>query len=117
MTNIVDAYKKDVVPKLMQELTISHPLAVPRVTKVVVSSGVGRATQDQKAIEEVGGTLAQITGQKPKITLARKAIASFKVRQGAPVGVMVTLRGRRGNDFLGRLVHVVLPRIRDFRGL
>ncbi len=117
MSALADIYKKEVAPKLVQELGLTHVLSAPRVNKVIISSGVGRATQDQKALEEVAGTLAKITGQKPKATVARKAIASFKIRQGAPIGVMVTLRGRRMNDFLERLVHVVLPRIRDFRGL
>ena len=117
MTIVARHYEKAVVPKLMEELGVKHPLAVPRVQKVVVSSGVGRAREDPKLLEEVSATLAQITGQKPKITLARKAIASFKVRQGTPIGLMVTLRGKRMADFLQRLIHVVLPRTRDFKGL
>jgi len=117
MTTMQETYKAEAVPKLMQEFGIPHRLAVPKITKVVVASGVGRATQNPKALEEVEQTLQEITGQKPKLTRARKAIASFKVRQGAPVGLMVTLRGKRMIDFLERLVHVVLPRIRDFRGL
>lgn len=117
MSTLAETYKKEVAPKLMQELGMTNILAVPRVTKIVVSSGVGRATQDQKVLDEVSATLSQITGQKPKTTKARKAIASFKVRQGVPIGVMVTLRGKRMNDFMARLLHVVLPRIRDFRGL
>ena len=117
MTALSQHYRGVVIPKLMQELGIKHSLAVPAVTKVVVASGVGRAREEGKALEEVSETLAQITGQKPKVTRARKAIASFKVRQGAPIGLMVTLRGKRMADFLERLIHVVLPRIRDFRGL
>lgn len=95
----------------------SNPHAQPRVVKVVVASGVGKAAQDAKLLDEVSATLSQVTGQKPKVTRARKAIASFKVRQGVPVGLVVTLRGKRMRDFLARLVNVVLPRIRDFRGL
>jgi large subunit ribosomal protein L5 len=109
--------RQSVVPTLMEGLGRTNPLAVPRIVKVVVASGVGKIRDNEKGLEEVARTLTTITGQKPKQTLARKAIASFKVRKGAPVGFMVTLRGKRMEDFLRRLVHVVLPRIRDFRGL
>ena len=112
-----ETFRQTVVPKLMEEKGYKNPLAVPRIVKVTVASGVGKAAQDPKLLEEVAQSLAAITGQKPKVTTARKAVASFKVRKGAPVGLVVTLRGARMFDFLARLIHVVLPRIRDFRGL
>lgn len=113
----INQLKNDSDKSLMERLGISHPLALPRVVKVIVSAGVGRAATDMKLLEEVSAVLSQVTGQKPALRRARKAIASFKIRQGSPVGLVVTLRGKRMKDFLARLIHVVLPRIRDFRGL
>jgi large subunit ribosomal protein L5 len=115
--NFQKHFKETVTPRLMSELGYHHPLAVPRVEKVIVACGVGRSLTDQKLQDEAIATLSAITGQKPRPTQARKAQASFKVRKGAVIGLMVTLRGKRMYDFLERLINVVLPRIRDFRGL
>ncbi|MBI4089866.1 MAG: 50S ribosomal protein L5 [Candidatus Kerfeldbacteria bacterium] len=105
------------VPKLQQQFGYANRHAVPRITKAVLNVGVGRAARDQKELETVVKTLERITGQKPVMTTARKSIASFKLRQGMPIGAMVTLRGKRLHHFLDKLIHVTLPRVRDFQGL
>jgi large subunit ribosomal protein L5 len=110
-------FEKEVRPALMKELELTNPMAVPRLHKVVVNMGVGEATQNAKVLEPAASELAQITGQKPVITKAKKSIAAFKVREGMPIGVMVTLRGDRMYEFLDRLMNVALPRVRDFRGV
>ena len=110
-------YKKEVVPALMKELELKNIMAVPRLEKVVVNMGVGEATQNAKVLDPAAAELQQITGQKPVITKAKKSIAAFKVREGMPIGVMVTLRGDRMFEFLDRLMNVALPRVRDFRGV
>jgi large subunit ribosomal protein L5 len=112
-----DRYYKEVRPALMKELGIENPMAAPKLEKIVVNMGVGEATQNAKVIDPAAGEVAQITGQKPIITKARKSIAAFKVREGMPIGVMVTLRGDRMYEFFDRLVNVALPRVRDFRGV
>jgi len=112
-----DRYYKEVRPALMKELGIENPMAAPKLEKIVVNMGVGEATQNAKVIDPAALEVAQITGQKPIITKARKSIAAFKVREGMPIGVMVTLRGDRMYEFFDRLVNVALPRVRDFRGV
>lgn len=105
------------MPKLMQDFDIKNKMAVPAVTKVVVNMGIGEGTQDIKVLEKAADELASITGQKPVIRRAKKAIANFKVRQGQPVGVKVTLRKAMMYEFMDRLLNISLPRIRDFRGV
>mgnify|MGYP000364367148 CR=1 FL=1 len=115
--NIQEVYKDEVVPGLKKEFGYTNDLQVPRLEKVVVNMGLGEVTTSSKAIEGGLKDLATVTGQKPVVTKARKSIATFKIRQGMPVGASVTLRGRRMYDFVSKLIHVALPRIRDFRGL
>lgn len=110
-------YKKDIVEKLMKEFNIDNPMAVPRVTKIVVNVGAGEAVSNKNIIPNVEKQLALITGQKPIITKARKSISAFKVRKGFPIGVKVTLRDKRMFDFLEKIIKIVIPRIRDFRGI
>ncbi len=112
-----EKYEKEVKPALMKEFDLNNPMAAPRIEKVVVNMGVGEATQNAKVLDPMANDLAQITGQKPVITRAKKSIAAFKVREGMPIGVMVTLRGDRMYEFLDRLINVALPRVRDFRGV
>ena len=112
-----DRYYKDVLPALMKEFDLDNPMAAPKLEKIIVNMGVGEATQNAKLIDPAAGEVSQITGQKPVITRARKSIAAFKVREGMPIGVMVTLRGDRMYEFFDRLVNVALPRVRDFRGV
>ena len=100
----------------MKELELKNPMAVPRLNKIVVNMGVGEATQNAKLIDPAVNELGQITGQKPVVTRAKKSIAAFKVREGMPIGAMVTLRGDRMYEFFDRLVSIVLPRVRDFQG-
>jgi large subunit ribosomal protein L5 len=101
----------------MKEFDLDNPMAAPKLEKIIVNMGVGEATQNAKLIDPAVGEVGQITGQKPVITRARKSIAAFKVREGMPIGVMVTLRGDRMYEFFDRLVNVALPRVRDFRGV
>ena len=111
-------YQDEVLPKLRDDLGRTNALSLPKIEKIVVSMGVGKAGQtDRKAVEEAAGHLATITGQKPEITRARKSVAGFKLREGMEVGCRVTLRGSRMYEFLDRLISIVLPRVRDFRGL
>jgi large subunit ribosomal protein L5 len=112
-----DRYFKEVRPALMKEFSLENPMAAPKLEKIIVNMGVGEATQNAKLIDPAAGEVQQITGQKPVITKARKSIAAFKVREGMPIGVMVTLRGDRMYEFFDRLVNVALPRVRDFRGV
>jgi large subunit ribosomal protein L5 len=112
-----DRFDKEVAPALMKEFELKNPMAVPRINKVVVNMGVGEATQNAKVLDPAAAELQQIVGQKPVITKAKKSIAAFKVREGMPIGVMVTLRGDRMYEFLDRLINVALPRVRDFRGV
>jgi large subunit ribosomal protein L5 len=101
----------------LKELELANPMAVPRLHKIIVNMGVGEATQNAKILDPAVNELGQITGQKPVVTRAKKSIAAFKVRQGQSIGAMVTLRGDRMYEFLDRLVNIVLPRVRDFRGV
>lgn len=112
-----ERYVKEVVPALTKEFSYGNVMQVPRLEKVVINMGLGEATANAKAIDGGVKDLVAITGQKPVINRARKSIATFKVRQGQPVGVSVTLRGERMYDFLSKLINIALPRIRDFRGL
>src|SRR5579875_1677687 len=112
-----ERYYKEVLPALMKELSLDNPMAAPKLEKIVVNMGVGEATQNAKVMDPAVAEVGQITGQKPVITKARKSIAAFKVREGMPIGVMVTLRGDRMYEFFDRLVNVALPRVRDFRGV
>jgi large subunit ribosomal protein L5 len=116
MSRVLDNYRKTVVPALMQEFKYSNTMQVPKLKKIVLNSGVGEATQNAKALEYVNYAMTQISGQKPVITRSRKSIASFKLREGQAIGVMVTLRNERMYDFFDRLVSVALPRVKDFRG-
>ena len=110
-------YRETVVPKLKSELQLANVMEVPRITKITLNMGLGEAVADKKIIENAVGDLTKIAGQKPVITKARKAIAGFKIRQGYPIGAMVTLRGQAMYEFLDRFVTVALPRVRDFRGV
>lgn len=112
-----ERYKQQVVPKLMEELGEKNPMAIPRIVKVVLNTGTGGPSRDPKLPDVVAESFARMTGQRPVRTLARKSIATFKIREGNPVGVMVTLRGPRMWDFLEKFLLVALPRVRDFRGL
>jgi large subunit ribosomal protein L5 len=110
-------FDKEVAPALLKELELTNVMAVPRLNKIVVNMGVGEATQNSKVLDPAVNELGQITGQKPVTTKAKKSIAAFKVRQGQSIGAMVTLRGDRMYEFLDRLVNIVLPRVRDFKGV
>ena len=110
-------FRSEVAPALMKEFELKNPMAVPHVHKIVVNMGIGEATQNAKILDPAVNELGQITGQKPVTTRAKKSIAAFKVREGQAIGAMVTLRGDRMYEFLDRLVNVVLPRVRDFRGV
>jgi len=110
-------FEKEVAPALLKELELKNVMAVPRLHKIVVNMGVGEATQNAKVLDPAVNELGQITGQRPVVTRARKSIAAFKVRQGQSIGAMVTLRGDRMYEFFDRLVNIVLPRVRDFRGV
>ena len=110
-------YREQVVPRLMTQFGYKSVMQVPRITKITLNMGVSEAVADKKVLDHAVGDLTKIAGQKPVITKAKKAIAGFKIRQGYPIGTMVTLRGERMFEFLDRLVTVALPRVRDFRGV
>jgi large subunit ribosomal protein L5 len=112
-----EVYLKNVIPALTKEFGYSNVMAVPKVVKIALNIGMGEATQNPKLIDGAVNELTAIVGQKPVITKARKSVAAFKVREGMPIGVMVTLRGDRMYEFLDRLANVALPRVRDFRGI
>lgn len=117
MSRLRERYQNEVVPALRKEFGYANPMAVPKLERVVVNMGLGEATQNAKLIDVGADELARITGQRPVTRRARKSVAQFKVRQGMPIGVMVTLRGARMFEFLDRLVSIALPRVRDFRGV
>jgi large subunit ribosomal protein L5 len=117
MARLKERYQKEVAPAVAKEFGITNPMAIPRVSKVVLNMGMGEAIANAKILDTAADELRAITGQKPVITKAKKSIASFKLRQGMPIGVMVTLRGERMYEFLDRLVSIALPRVRDFRGI
>jgi large subunit ribosomal protein L5 len=110
-------FEKEVAPALLKELDLKNAMAVPKLNKIVINMGMGEATQNSKILDPAVNELGQITGQKPIVTKAKKSIAAFKVREGQAIGTMVTLRGDRMYEFLDRLLNIVLPRVRDFRGV
>ena len=112
-----ERYRQEVVPALVEEFGYKNVMQAPKVQKIVVNIGLGEAVANAKAIDAAVGDLQQITGQRPVVTRAKKSIAAFKLREGMPIGAMVTLRGPRMYEFLDRLVGITLPRIRDFRGV
>jgi large subunit ribosomal protein L5 len=112
-----DRYQKEIAPSISKEFGIENPMAVPKLEKIVINMGMGEAIANSKVLDTASDELRSIAGQKPVITKAKKSIASFKLRQGMPIGVMVTLRGDRMYEFLDRLITVALPRVRDFRGV
>jgi large subunit ribosomal protein L5 len=116
-SRLLDKYRQDVVPAMVKEFNYTTPMQAPRLQKVVINIGLGEAIQNAKALDAASGDLSIITGQRPVITKAKKSIAAFKLRQGMPIGVMVTLRGDRMYDFFDKLVNVALPRVRDFQGV
>ena len=117
MVRLQQYYREQVVPRLRQDLKIENIMQVPRISKITVNMGVGEAVADKKVMDAAVADLTKITGQKPLVTKSRKAIASFKIRAGLPIGAKVTLRGARMYEFLDRLINIAMPRIRDFRGV
>jgi large subunit ribosomal protein L5 len=117
MLRLKAKYLEEVVPAMVDEFGYKNSLQVPRLEKITLNVSLGEAIQNVKVLDTAGAELAAITGQKPVITRARKAIANFKLREGLPIGCMVTLRRERMYEFLDRLIHVALPRVRDFRGV
>ena len=117
MSNLKETYKKELVPALQEKLGIKNVMAVPKLTKVVINMGVGEAANDKKHLESAVQNLTAIAGQKPVVTKARKSVASFKIREGWPLGCKVTLRGDKMYEFMERLINIAIPRERDFRGL
>ncbi len=117
MSRLYEKYKKDVVPELQKELGITNIMAVPRLEKIIINVGVGDAIQNIKLLDAAKAELAQITGQLPGVGRAKKSISAFKLRKGQPIACYVTLRSRRMYEFYDRLVNIVLPRVRDFRGV
>ncbi|GIX39424.1 MAG: 50S ribosomal protein L5 [Silanimonas sp.] len=117
MTRLEKIYKETVVPKLMKDFGYTNPMQVPKITKITLNMGVGEAVGNKKILENAVADLATITGQKPVTTKARVSVASFKIREGWPIGAKVTLRRAKMYEFLDRLINVALPRVRDFRGV
>ena len=117
MARLKDLYTKEVAPALTKQFGYKSPMEVPRLTKIVLNMGVGEAIGDKKILDNAVGDMKKIAGQKPVVTKARKAIAGFKIREGYPIGCMVTLRQARMWEFLDRFVTIALPRVRDFRGI
>ena len=117
MARLKERYQKEVAPAMAKEFGIENPMAVPRLDKIVLNMGMGEAVANAKVLDTAVEELKAIAGQKPVITRAKKSIASFKLRQGMPIGVMVTLRGEQMYEFFDRLVSIALPRVRDFRGV
>lgn len=117
MTRLKEKYLKEVVPKLQEEFGIKNVLAVPKVSKIVINVGVGDAKVNPASLEKVTVNLTSLSGQRPVTTRAKKSIAAFKIAKGDPIGVMVTIRGNRMYEFLDKLISVVLPKVRDFRGV
>jgi large subunit ribosomal protein L5 len=117
MARLQQLYREKIVAELQKSLGLENPMQVPKITRITINMGVGEAVADKKAMDGAVSDLTALTGQKPLVTKARKAIASFKLRAGVPVGAKVTLRGARMYEFLDRLINVAMPRIRDFRGV
>ncbi len=115
--NIIEQYRKTVVPALQKEFGIDNVMAVPKISKVTINIGVGRLHKEDKTLARIAKDIEMLSGQKPVFRTAKKSIASFKVREGVPVGISVTLRGKRMYDFVNRLIHIALPRSKDFRGI
>jgi large subunit ribosomal protein L5 len=116
-SRVEEIYKEQVVPALQREFSYANVMQIPRLTKITLNIGLGEARENARALDAASADIATITGQKPVITRATKSIANFRLREGMPIGVMVTLRGQRMYEFFDRLVNAALPRIRDFRGL
>jgi len=117
MARLKEQYRQEIVPALIEQFGYKSTMQVPRLEKIVLNMGVGEATGDKKLLDNAVGDMQKIAGQKPVITKARKAIAGFKIREGYPIGAMVTLRHERMYEFLDRLIAIALPRVRDFRGV
>lgn len=117
MNRLQKQYQEQVVPQLQKEFGVDNAMAVPKIKKIVVNTGISEPQHQDKALENVSEQLAAITGQKPKVTSARQSIAGFKIRTGDPLGLMVTLRGKRMYQFLDKLISIVLPRVKDFQGV
>jgi len=117
VARLKEVYKKEIVPALTKQFGYKSAMEVPRVSKVVLNMGVGEAVGDKKLLENAAADMTKISGQKPVVTKARKAIAAFKIREGYPIGCMVTLRENRMYEFLDRLISIALPRVRDFKGV
>jgi len=117
MARLRTKYKDDVVPAMIKEFGYTNPMQVPKLSKIAINVGLGEATQNAKAIDSTVIDITAITGQKPVVTKSKKAIANFKLRENLPIGVMVTLRRDRMYEFLDRLIHTALPRVRDFKGI
>ena len=117
MARLQEYYKQTVVPELLQKFAYQSIMEIPRITKITLNMGVGEAVGDKKVLDHAVSDMTKIAGQKPVVTKARKAIAGFKIREGYPIGCMLTLRGNRMYEFLDRLVTIAMPRIRDFRGI
>lgn len=117
MGYLLNKYRTEVVPTLTEEFALTNPMEVPRIEKIVINMGLGEAVQNPKIIEAAVAELTKLAGQKPVVTRARNSIATFKLREGMPIGCMVTLRGARMYEFLERLIYIALPRVRDFKGV
>ncbi len=117
MTQLQKKYKQEIIPQLQKDLHITNVMATPRLEKIVINMGVKDATSDKKLIDKMVTVVTTIAGQRPKVARAKKSIASFKLRQGDPIGVTVTLRGKKMYDFMERLTKIVLPRVKDFHGV
>jgi large subunit ribosomal protein L5 len=117
MTRLQDFYREKVAPQLTEKFGYKSPMQVPRITKITLNMGVSEAVSDKKVMDNAVGDLTKIAGQKPVVTKSKKAIAGFKIRDGVPIGCMVTLRGVQMYEFLDRFVTIALPRVRDFRGI
>ncbi|HCN19974.1 MAG: 50S ribosomal protein L5 [Planctomycetes bacterium RIFCSPHIGHO2_02_FULL_50_42] len=117
MARLLKLYKEKIIPEMVKKYGYKNVMAVPRISKIVVNMGVGKALENKKCLEDAQKQLGLITGQKPVVTKAKKSLAEFKLRKGNPIGCKATLRGVRMYEFLDRLVNVTLPRIKDFRGL
>lgn len=117
MASLKDKYQNEIAAKLIEELGLENAMEVPRITKITLNMGVGEAVGDKKVMENAVSDMTKIAGQKPVVTLARKSIAGFKIRDGWPIGCKVTLRRERMYEFLERLISIAIPRIRDFRGI
>ncbi|MEK9157899.1 MAG: 50S ribosomal protein L5 [Patescibacteria group bacterium] len=117
MPHLIEQYRKNTVPALQKEFKIANVMAVPKLTKVVINVGVGKFFKEDKVLERIAKDVTMLSGQKPTFRVAKKSIASFKIREGVPVGIAVTIRGKRMYDFTERFINVSLPRSKDFRGI